>query len=113
MKITRALFLVLLGVAGGVPANTRAQPNPNGQIIVTSLADPYLVLIRDPVVQAELRLDDQQRQAIGELTDELDGPMWMWRNQGGAEAVQQFTELISAAERRRGADSHGGPGAND
>ncbi len=41
-----------------------AQHNPNGQIIISSLADPYLVLIRDPVVHGELRLNDQQRQAI-------------------------------------------------
>ena len=100
MKITSPLFLVLLGMACGLPANARAQPNPNGQIIVTSLADSYLVLIRDPVVQAELRLDDQQRQAIRELTDELDGPMWTLRNQGGEKANQQFKEVISTAESR-------------
>ncbi len=100
MKIARPLFLVLLGVACGVPAHTRAQPNPNGQIIVTSLADPYLVLIRDPVVQAELRLDVRQRQAICELTDELDGPLWILRNQSGEKASQQFQEMNSTAESR-------------
>ena len=100
MKIARPLFLVLLGVACGVPVHTRAQPNPNGQIIVTSLADPYLVLIRDPVVQAELGLDDRQRQAVRELSDELDGPLWILRNQNGEKASQQFQEMISTAESR-------------
>ena len=63
--------LLLLGVALCLSANARGQHNPHGQIVVTSLADPYLVLIRDPVVHAELRLNDQQRQAIRALTDDL------------------------------------------
>ena len=68
--------------------------------MVTTLADPYLVLLRDPVVQAELRLNDQQRQAIRALTDELDGPLWTLRNQGGEKATQLFQKLTATAESR-------------
>ena len=64
------------------------------------MADPYLVLLRDPVVQAELRLNDQQRQAIRTLTDELDGPIWTLRNQGGEAATQLFQKLTATAESR-------------
>jgi hypothetical protein len=76
------------------------QHNPNGQIPVNSLADPYLVLIRDTVVQNELRLSDDQRRTVGALTDELDLPLWTLRNQSGDQATQLFQELNSTAERR-------------
>jgi hypothetical protein len=100
MRIISPSFTLLLGAAICLPANVRAQHNPNGQIIVTSLSDPYLVLIRDPVIQAELRLDDRQRQAIQSLTDELDGTIWTLRNQAGEEAAQQFQRLNATAEAR-------------
>ena len=100
MNIANPLLAAFLGVAFCLPANVHAQHNPNGQIIVTSLADPYLVLIRDPVVQAELRLNEQQRQSIRELTDELDGPIWTLRNQGGEKGTQLFKQLNSTAESR-------------
>lgn len=102
MRLSRLLFLLLLGVALclPLPVNVRAQHNPNGQIMVASLGDPYLVLIRDPVVQVELRLNDQQRQGIRALTDELDGSIWTLRNQGGEKPAQVFKELNSTAETR-------------
>jgi hypothetical protein len=100
MRVTRPLLPVLLAIAICSPAILRAQHNPHGQIMVTSLADPYLVLIRDPVVHAELRLNDQQRQAIRALTDELDGRIWTLRNQGGEQAAQGFKALNSTAETR-------------
>jgi hypothetical protein len=58
------------------------------------------VLIRDPVVQNELRLTDQQRQAVRALTDELDLPLWTLRNQSGEQAVQLFHKLNATAESR-------------
>jgi hypothetical protein len=99
MRISN-LLLLLLGVAFCLSANVRAQHNPHGQIMVASLADPYLVLLRDPVVQAELRLNGQQRQAIRALTDELDGAIWTLRNQGGEKATQLFQKLTATAESR-------------
>ncbi len=77
-----------------------AQQNPNGQIPVGGLADAYLILIRDPLVQKELRVSDQQRRAIATLTDELDVTLWTLRNQPGEKAAEGFRKLISAAESR-------------
>jgi Spy/CpxP family protein refolding chaperone len=100
MRIVCPLWLAISVAAFGFPPAVRAQHNPNGRITVASLADPYLVLIRDPVVQSELRLTDRQRQSIRALADELDGPLWTLRNQGGEKAAQRFRELNQTAESR-------------
>ena len=72
----------------------------NGQIAVGTLADPFLVLMRDPIVHAELRLSAAQRQAVHALADELDMPLWTLRNQSGQPAVQLFRKLNETAESR-------------
>jgi hypothetical protein len=77
-----------------------AQQNPNGQIPVGGLADAYLILIRDPLVQKELRVSDQQRRAIATLTDELDMTLWTLRNQPGERAAEGFRKLVTTAESR-------------
>ncbi|MBM4091028.1 MAG: hypothetical protein FJ276_16640 [Planctomycetes bacterium] len=43
MRIISPSFTLLLGAAICLPTIVHAQHNPNGQIIVTSLSDPYLV----------------------------------------------------------------------
>lgn len=98
MNRIKPLLPVLLGLVACGPAS--AQHNPNGQIMVGSLADPYLVLIRDPLVHSELRLNDQQRSAVRALTDELDKSIWPLRNQGGEKANQAIKKLNSTAEAR-------------
>jgi len=98
MNRAKPLLPMLVGLAVCLPA--AAQHNPNGQIMVGSLADPYLVLIRDPLVHSELRLNDQQRSAVRALTDELDRSIWPLRNQGGEKAAQAFKDLNSTAEAR-------------
>ncbi|MCH5374420.1 MAG: hypothetical protein JJ992_10605 [Planctomycetes bacterium] len=75
-----------------------AQQNPNGQIPVAGLSDAYLILIRDPLVQDELRLNDRQRQAIQTVTDRLDGTLWTVRNKSAEQAAEVFRKLIAAAE---------------
>ena len=77
-----------------------AQQNPNGQIPLAGLTDAYLILIRDPLVQKELRLSDQQRRAIATVTDELDITLWTLRNQPAEKAAEGFRNLIAKAEAR-------------
>jgi hypothetical protein len=67
---------------------------------VAGLADAYLILIRDPLVQKELRVSDQQRRAIATLTDELDMTLWTLRNQPGEKAAEGFRKLVTIAESR-------------
>jgi hypothetical protein len=70
-------------------APLEAQKNPNGKIPVGGLADAYLILIRDPLVQEELRVTDQQLRAITTLSDELD--MTLSQLQGNVVALHFWT----------------------
>lgn len=84
-------------------ASAHAQPNPTSlatRPAAASLAsDPAHVfaragslLVRDRSVQAELRLTDEQRQAVRKLADEIDGPLWPLRDltpeKGGTKAAE-------------------------
>jgi hypothetical protein len=77
-----------------------------------SIPNPYLVLIRDPIVHEQLRVTEAQKQAIARLTDELDGPFLAIRGQslevGGenlrrliADAESKMNEILSASQRKR------------
>ncbi len=83
----------------------KAAPTP-------AVSNPLLFLLRDPGVQAELKMKDDQRQAIRSLLDEIDGPLWAIRDTGadqGGEVLQQLTAKVSdrlpailtAPQRRR------------
>lgn len=72
VRLTNIRPGLALGLVCGWIASLGAQQNPHGQIPVGGLADAYLVLIRDPLVHRELRLNDQQRRAITAITDELE-----------------------------------------
>lgn len=77
-----------------------AQQNPNGQVPVAGLSDAYLILIRDPLVQKELRLNDPQRRAVVAVTDELDATLWTLRNQSAEKAAAGYRDLIAKTEAR-------------
>ena len=100
MGIRRLWRYCVLSVVCCWATSLGAQQNPNGQIPVAGLADPYLILIRDPLVQKELRLSDRQRQAITAITDELDITLWTLRNQPAEKAAEGFRALIAKAETR-------------
>jgi hypothetical protein len=57
-----------------------AQQNPNGQLPIGTTDQPYLFLVRDPVVHRDLKLDERQLRAVRALNDETDAAMWSMRN---------------------------------
>ncbi len=87
------LMTVLLESAPG-------QQNPRGELPVTSTPHPYVFLIRDPVVLAELRASPQQREAIAALNAELDPGLWSMRNQGAASMERRMQEMTATARAR-------------
>jgi len=76
------------------------QHNPHGVIPVASLDEPYLILIRDPVVHRALDLTDEQTLAITALTDEFDSLLWRTRNQPPQKAAEEVGRLTKTAEQR-------------
>ncbi|MCH2200486.1 MAG: hypothetical protein MK102_00840 [Fuerstiella sp.] len=60
---------------------TQAQQNPHGQLPVGSSSEPYLFLLRDPVVHAQLTLTTKQKSRLQAINDQLDGLLWPMRNQ--------------------------------
>ncbi|NUQ62174.1 MAG: hypothetical protein HUU20_06785 [Pirellulales bacterium] len=77
-----------------------AQQNPDGQLPVTSFREPYLFLIRDPIVHDDLGLNARQRQTVRALNDELDGPLWAMRNQSAERIVETTREATATAKAR-------------
>jgi peroxiredoxin len=77
-----------------------AQQNPHGQLPVTTAPQPFLFLIRDPVVHNDLRLNARQREAIQALSEELDPVMWSMRNKGPKHIEQKMREATSTARTR-------------
>ena len=72
-----------------------AQQNPDGILPVTQFADPLPLLIRDPLVLKDLKVNDKQLRALTELNDKLDMLMWTTRNQTaerGNEIYQDVSE---------------------
>ncbi|SFI24705.1 redoxin domain-containing protein [Planctomicrobium piriforme] len=97
-------FIPMLAVAGmvllGAISPAIAQPNPNGQLPVFELGEPYLLLIRDPVVQRELKLSDEQQQALDAFNETLDGPLLSTRNQPNEQANKAATEMIAQSRAK-------------
>jgi hypothetical protein len=98
MLTTRFSRFVPLAVAWLLGAVAVGQQNPNGQLPLTSVGEPYLFLIRDPLVHDELQLTARQRQAVTALNDELDAPFWSMRNKGVEHISKTLTELKAKAE---------------
>ncbi|MHB8897136.1 MAG: redoxin domain-containing protein [Thermoguttaceae bacterium] len=77
-----------------------AQQNPDGRLPITTAAEPYVFLIRDPVVLAELGLTAKQRHSIQSLNDELDPALWSMQNQGAAVMADETHRLAVTARER-------------
>ena len=61
--------------------STQSQQNPHGQLPVGHSSEPYLFLLRDPVVHAQLTLTTEQQSRLQVINDQLDGLLWPMRNQ--------------------------------
>jgi len=77
-----------------------AQQNPNGQLPIATAAEPYVFLIRDPLVLADLRVTATHRDAIQALNDELDPALWAMRNKGADGAASQMRQSAAIARQR-------------
>jgi hypothetical protein len=99
MKATLSVVLVTTSLLPAVQVAV-AQHNPHGQLPVTSLDRPYLLLIRDPVVHDDLKLSAQQRAAVKSLNGELDGELWSMRNKS-AEHIAETMQRATATARAR------------
>jgi len=67
---------------------------------VTSLPEPYLILIRDPVIHHELDLTEDQVKAVESLAAELDPELWTTRNLPPQKAIEELRKLTKRAENR-------------
>ena len=73
-----------------------AQQNPNGQLPIGTFSQPYLFLIRDSVVHAELGLTRKQQAELQSLNDALDRMIWPMRNQ----SAEKIDEISLQARRK-------------
>ena len=71
----------------------KKEDKSNGRGPVVS--NPYLFLIRDPGVQADLKIRDDQKQAVRDLLDEIDGPLWLLRDTSPEEGGERVQALIA------------------
>lgn len=77
-----------------------AQQNPHGQLPIATAAEPYVFLIRDPLVLADLHVTPKQRDAIQALNDKLDPALWSVQNKG-KEALASHMHQSAATARER------------
>ncbi len=68
----------------------------------STVANPYLLLIRDPVVQSELGITSEQKLAITRVTDELDQPLLALRGLPAQESARTLERLIASAKTKMG-----------
>ncbi|MEX1039717.1 MAG: redoxin domain-containing protein [Pirellulaceae bacterium] len=96
----------------GLAAVAQAQQNPHGQLFLGQLDDPRLLLVRDPAVVRDLKLQDRQVEALRPIHDKIDQIIWPAR-QRKPETVaaawragidiwnQEGEKILTAPQRRR------------
>jgi hypothetical protein len=67
-----------------------------------TIANPYLLLLREPAVLDDLELSLEQRRQLRQLNDEIDGPMLALRNQPKAKAKDKWSELFQRTQKAAG-----------
>ena len=66
------------------------------------IPEPYLFLIREPAVQADLKLTAEQRRQLKKINEQIDGPLLALRNWPGEKAGTEINELLSLSRQRLG-----------
>jgi hypothetical protein len=97
---TRSFGYVGLVIILLLSRSAAAQQNPDGQLPLTSVAQPYLFLIRDPLVHDDLGLNTRQRQAADALNDELDRELWAMRNKTAQHIDDTMRTATTKAQTR-------------
>ena len=77
---------------------TPQEPSREKEIEKPLVTSPYLALIRDPVVQEIVGIGTEEKAAIRQLTDELDGPLWRIRALPLEQNAVKLGELIATAK---------------
>lgn len=82
----------LVGVfaVGAILASRGAAQNVTGY---ESIPNPYLLLLREPAVHADLSLAPGQREELQRVNDEVDGPLLALRNWPAEKADAKLAEL--------------------
>lgn len=75
------------------------QQNPHGVLPLGGMADPFLLLLHDPVVHDELKLTASQRVLLGKLCAGMDGDLWVTRNQPQAQGDEIRARLKATAQK--------------
>jgi hypothetical protein len=86
----------VLAVAAAAHAQTETKKKddkPNGRGPVVS--NPFLFLVRDPGVQADLKMQEDQKKAVRHLLDDIDGPLWLLRDTTPEEGGERVQALIA------------------
>lgn len=106
------VFVALLAIWLGAGRSSQGQQNPHGVLPIAGMADPFLLLLHDPVVHDELKLTASQRVLLGKVCAGLDGDLWITRNQPPAQgdeirqrlkasAQKDLNEILTAEQLRR------------
>lgn len=77
-----------------------AQQNPNGVLPLHNTDQPYLFLVRDPVVHADLQLSAEQQQQLTAVNDQMDMPMWSMRNKSAQHIAKTVREMTVATKNQ-------------
>ena len=78
------------------PSVASAQQNPNGVIPIHTSNQPFLFLVRDPVVHQAAKLTQAQRSRLTVLNNRLDPALWSMRNKG----PQQIAKVMADVEKQ-------------
>jgi peroxiredoxin len=76
----------------------RGQQNPDGQLPVATMEDPFLLLLRDPWVESELKITADQHNRLRDFGDSVDPELWKSRNQPIAAQGAMLRGLTQRAE---------------
>lgn len=91
---------VLLSLMYFGSTNLWAQSNPNGVIPLHTSEQPYLFLVRDPIVHADLELSPSELQELTAFNDQIDLDMWAMRNKGPETANKTVPRLINRTRQK-------------
>jgi len=96
MKHTRFAKRWLLVFLFACTASSFAQhQNPNGVFPLATTNEPYLFLVRDPIVHKDLELSEEQQAKLTAVNDKADRLMWTMRNK----QPQQLVKIMEQATK--------------
>lgn len=93
--INYAMFCLLLGS----PSWCHSQQNPNGMISLSNVEQPYLFLVRDPVVHNDLNLSTEQLRKVQAINDRIDESIWTTNNKRPEDRVAILRKAMTDTRR--------------